>query len=43
VRWGLVLATVAWAAFLLEPISDAGIGFPTALLALIGSALLGGA
>ena len=42
-RWGLVLATVVWAAFLLEPISDTGIGFPTGLLALIGTALLGGA
>ena len=42
-RWGLVLATVAWAAFLLEPISDTGIGFPTGLLALAGTALLGGA
>jgi len=38
-----VLATVVWAAFLLEPISDTGIGFPTGLLALIGTALLGGA
>ena len=42
-RWGLVLATVAWAAFLLEPISATGIGFPTGLLALVGTALLAGA
>jgi hypothetical protein len=37
------VATVAWVAFLLEPISDAGIGFPTGLLGLVGTALLGGA
>lgn len=39
-RRGLVLATAVWGAFLLEPISDAGIGFPMALTALLGTVLL---
>lgn len=30
-----------WGAFLLEPISDAGIGFPMGLVALLGTAALG--
>ena len=42
-RWSLVLATAVWGAFLLEPISDAGIGFPMGLMALVGTALLGAA
>jgi hypothetical protein len=40
-RRGLVLATAVWGAFLLEPISDAGIGFPMGLMALLGTGLLG--
>ena len=36
-----MLATVVWGAFLLEPISDADIGFPMGLMALLGTALLG--
>ena len=39
-RRSLVLATAVWGAFLLEPISDAGIGFPMGLVALLGTALL---
>ena len=40
-RRSLILATAVWGAFLLEPISDAGIGFPMVLAALLGTALLG--
>ena len=39
-RWGLTLVTAAWGAFLLEPLSDAGIGFPTVLVALVGTGVL---
>jgi hypothetical protein len=39
-RRGLILVTAAWGAFLLDPISDTGIGFPMALIALIGTGLL---
>ena len=42
-RRGLMLATAVWGAFLLEPISDAGIGFPMGLVALLGTAVLGAA
>ena len=39
-RRGLTFASIAWLTLLIEPISDAGIGFPIGLVAMFGTVLL---
>ena len=38
---GLTLVSVAWLMLLIEPISDTGVGYPTSIVAMFGTIVLG--